>query len=1016
MTKGTVRYLIGITTVATAFLSVLIGLTLYGLVTRASTVGAQQRALFNTNRTVNNDVMFELLQMAGTTAQIHEQGFARSTASHIRTNNHGSLPSIFLFEDVESFSLVHITFAGGGSPIFTFMMDAPYGRTDTQENIHEQINDDFEQTLEVFSFMRSAIVTPCDPRILWQRFHTEADDFTNYDFGSKMWLPSLYEVDTFFELNVSELVTPDGMWLRTESRYIRDDGALRQRNINSEGALGIRPFIHISLQCFANPIIEANIFSNSPNASVNFGNNYGHERTVTTMIGDGVARLNFNAGRGYTIARENISVFGTADYRIIDTLDTYKQIVSIELTDIDPRHSTFGGRLVVDVTAQLKQFSITSYCGLFPATTFNVHSQEVSLQPLTSAPAGYSFAHWSLSEGGLPIHSIPSGTARNIELFAVFVETTIPDTNNVVATPAPAPQPFAVQFDYGIDGRPSRWETFNFYPGQPLRYAMYVPTPSPSIASTMRFGGWYLDEGFNLPFFHSIAPNLGAGVVDVTLFARWIPITHYSVIFDPMGGTSVPSSIQTITERPTRPTNPVRIGHTFAGWETFIDTEWVPFNFSVNHTETVIARAMWEENIWRLSYNLGGGRFLDSHPLTTQLTFATPFVSPIVDPVREGFVFAGWYTSPAFTTEFQFPTVLVNGQPRRQAIMPDDNLTIFARWVPCTNSIVSLLAIMEAEFANQRFYTATSFHAFQTTVNTARSVINRGATTAQIATQRTLLEQAYANLTMNPSELMALLTNPRFPSTNAVFEPSQGTWAQFVAYRVAVENARVFLASGVRDVNALRMHYENIRNTIRVIDNGRFGLSDSDAGGDRDETAVGGTNVGGGNPFVVFVDRSELLSLILYIEHRPEFSQTFDELVALLDNRIVSQQAVNTRVRQAIEVLGLAEQITTNTANLALGTFTGASAIRYANARNNVLAILDDKESTFFDYEAAMRAYNNARAGLVSASRLDTFEESGNTSAIAISVTIAIVIATIGITALVLLRKNKELVVISDED
>lgn len=145
-------------------------------------------------------------------------------------------------------------------------------------------------------------------------------------------------------------------------------------------------------------------------------------------------------------------------------------------------------------------------------------------------------------------------------------------------------------------------------------------------------------------------------------------VKTYTVTFDAQRGSSVSSQTVEAGGKAQKPADPLRTGYSFGGWWTSavegIGKEW---NFG---TDTVSANltlyARWAINQYTVSYETNGG----SATASRKVNYNEEAVRP-ADPVREGYIFGGWYTSPALTsgTEWDFTTDTVT-----------QDCTLYAKW------------------------------------------------------------------------------------------------------------------------------------------------------------------------------------------------------------------------------------------------------------------------------------------------------------------------------------------------
>jgi hypothetical protein len=169
-------------------------------------------------------------------------------------------------------------------------------------------------------------------------------------------------------------------------------------------------------------------------------------------------------------------------------------------------------------------------------------------------------------------------------------------------------------------------------------YGSPVVAPPEPTRTGYTFAGW--------------EPSLPATMParDLTLAAAWIrtaPSIH-TITFDPAGGSAVPSITKETGSAVAAPPSPVKVGHTFAGWDPALP--------SVMPDRNVTLVARWAVNSYTITFNPAGGSAV---PSITQ-DYGTAVEAPM-DPVREGYTFAGW-------------------EPSLPATMPASNMTLVARW------------------------------------------------------------------------------------------------------------------------------------------------------------------------------------------------------------------------------------------------------------------------------------------------------------------------------------------------
>lgn len=126
---------------------------------------------------------------------------------------------------------------------------------------------------------------------------------------------------------------------------------------------------------------------------------------------------------------------------------------------------------------------------------------------------------------------------------------------------------------------------------------------------------------------------------------------QYTVEFSVNGGSAVAS--QTITEggKVTKPTNPTKANHTFAGWykDATLQNEFKFDTDTISAATTLYAK--WTINSYAVTFNSLGGTEVAS----TTVNHGGKVTKP-TNPTKDGFVFVNWYKEEACTTVFDFQT------------------------------------------------------------------------------------------------------------------------------------------------------------------------------------------------------------------------------------------------------------------------------------------------------------------------------------------------------------------------
>ena len=156
------------------------------------------------------------------------------------------------------------------------------------------------------------------------------------------------------------------------------------------------------------------------------------------------------------------------------------------------------------------------------------------------------------------------------------------------------------------------------------------------------FAGWYTDEDctdeydFDTPV-----------TADLDLYAKW-QIKTYSVTFNSIGGTGVPSQTVNHGARFAEPNKPARAGFKFGGWYDDATFKAVPYSFDTPVTADLILYARWiPEDIitYTVTFHPDGGA---PTPVEQTVIEGEKAVLPAA-MIKAGFTFGGWYDNPALT-------------------------------------------------------------------------------------------------------------------------------------------------------------------------------------------------------------------------------------------------------------------------------------------------------------------------------------------------------------------------------
>lgn len=171
------------------------------------------------------------------------------------------------------------------------------------------------------------------------------------------------------------------------------------------------------------------------------------------------------------------------------------------------------------------------------------------------------------------------------------------------------------------------------------------------------FDGWYMDDALTRKW----NEKSGRILANLTLHAKWT-VNEYDVNFHSNGGTEFESVKVQYNTNVTEPT-PVKEGYRFDGWymDEALTRKWNAPTGRVLATLNLYAK--WTEEV-KVTFNSNDGTAIA--PIT--LGKGENLVEP-TEPVKNGFVFDGWYTDAGLTTKWDAENGLVNA-----------DTTLFAKW------------------------------------------------------------------------------------------------------------------------------------------------------------------------------------------------------------------------------------------------------------------------------------------------------------------------------------------------
>lgn len=180
------------------------------------------------------------------------------------------------------------------------------------------------------------------------------------------------------------------------------------------------------------------------------------------------------------------------------------------------------------------------------------------------------------------------------------------------------------------------------------------------------FKGWFLEPNFKTEII-SVAKGSKNSIV---VYAKWEE-KSYTVNYHLNGGVNSSLNKEKLYESdlPFTIINPAREGYIFKGWFLNGDFTTKVTVISTVTTEEINLYAKWEEQIktYNIIYHLDGGL---NHPNNPSLYQESDLPITLLEPVKEGYEFLGWFLKSDFSGEnlTQLPIGLTN------------DVTLYAKW------------------------------------------------------------------------------------------------------------------------------------------------------------------------------------------------------------------------------------------------------------------------------------------------------------------------------------------------
>ena len=262
-------------------------------------------------------------------------------------------------------------------------------------------------------------------------------------------------------------------------------------------------------------------------------------------------------------------------------------------------------------------------------------------QPAVPVRTGYTFTGWSSTKDGKTAETLPYSPTGDTTLYAVW------DAYKCKVT-----------FDMNYTGSEAVVRE--------VAYGGSVTAPEKPERTNMSFYYWAASPDGGAPVeFPCTAKS------DTTFYAIWAAGDLTVVSFDlgyegaePYEDITVADG-ESITQK--QVANPSRDNYKFKGWSETENGSTIRFPYTPSASVTL--HAVWERNTYTIA-------FRNEYTDTPKVVFASAKVdggesinAPEKNPVRQGWIFDGWYTSNAGGTKVEFPYT------------PSGNAALYSHWV-----------------------------------------------------------------------------------------------------------------------------------------------------------------------------------------------------------------------------------------------------------------------------------------------------------------------------------------------
>ena len=363
-----------------------------------------------------------------------------------------------------------------------------------------------------------------------------------------------------------------------------------------------------------------------------------------------------SAAEGYEVETVNYHD-GSSAYSVVKTEHGYSFIMPAK-------------DVTLTATWKAKQYTITfDTCGGSVIDEMILEYGSTIVPPKDPTKTGYVFAGWSQElPAKMPAENINLtakwGPAEDTKYsvvhkfekldgtYEVLTEEMTGTTNAATAAEAKTEVGFTAQnFQQGTIAADGTTRVEIVYKRSQHTLTFILNNGEKDITSVIKYGENIVLPSDPVKIGHSFAGwgDVASTMpdVDVSYTAQWT-VNQYTITFDSDGGSAIAPITQDYASTVTPPDAPTRSGYTFTGW-----TSELPITMPA---ENLILKALWAVNQYTITFDTCGGS--NVYPITQD--YGSAVIQPD-DPERVGYTFSGWV-----------PEIPVN--------MPAENIMVQAQW------------------------------------------------------------------------------------------------------------------------------------------------------------------------------------------------------------------------------------------------------------------------------------------------------------------------------------------------